>query len=78
MTEDYEKYRDIENGIDAIDEAIELFGEKPENCSQPEVTKKQFMIQYVLNRSLTCRDLDGEGAAKSAEKAWRVIDGSKP
>jgi hypothetical protein len=37
--------------------------------------KRDFMLQYVLNRSgaMSGIGLDGEGAATEAEKAWNAI-----
>ena len=37
--------------------------------------KKDFLCQYVLNRTLTNRGgLDGYTVAREAEKAWRMIN----
>lgn len=37
--------------------------------------KREFMQQYVLNRSATLNDnLSGQGAAEAAEIAWETIE----
>lgn len=39
------------------------------------MTKREFLIQYVLNRASTITDnFTGEGAAKEALKAWEIIE----
>jgi hypothetical protein len=38
-----------------------------------ELTKEEFLQQYVLNRSLVVDNLSGEATAKEAIKAWTII-----
>ena len=40
------------------------------------MTKKEFLIQYVLNRADTVDDLDPLASAKRAEEAWNYIQTS--
>jgi hypothetical protein len=37
-----------------------------------EITRKDFIIQYLLNRSLVVNNLDCEEAAKQASKAYDI------
>lgn len=38
-----------------------------------EYSKKEFLIEYVLNRANTATSLDGNFAAQEAIKAWKTI-----
>ena len=38
-----------------------------------EMTKEEFMLQYVLNRALISSNLSGAGAAEEAAKAYKKI-----
>lgn len=43
------------------------------------MTKREFIIQYVLNRSQTVTDgFDGETSAKAADRAWKMIETVSP
>lgn len=41
------------------------------------MSKREFLLQYVLNRAATSAGLSGSGAAQEAIKAWDVIEGAK-
>ena len=56
---------DTENGL------IWDFG----SFHRKEMTKRDFIVQYVLNRSLTnTRGLDGQSVTCEAERAWDEIE----
>jgi nickel-dependent lactate racemase len=43
------------------------------------MTKREFILQYVLNRSQTViNGFDGEGSAKAADRAWKMIETLAP
>jgi hypothetical protein len=43
------------------------------------MTKREFIIQYVLNRSQTLiAGFDGEASAKAAHQAWKMIEALSP
>lgn len=43
------------------------------------MTKREFIIQYVLNRSRTVvAGFDGEASAKAAHQAWKMIEAFTP
>jgi hypothetical protein len=43
------------------------------------MTKREFIIQYVLNRSQTViAGFDGEASAKAAHQAWKMIEALSP
>lgn len=43
------------------------------------MTKREFIIHYVLNRSQTViAGFDGEASAKAANQAWKMIEALSP
>jgi hypothetical protein len=46
----------------------------PRSTAEKPMSKAEFMQRYVLNRALTADNLNGDVAAKEAEKAWRTIE----
>lgn len=45
----------------------------PNSVISRTMTKREFLEAYVLARASRAADLDGEGAAKQALKAWQFI-----